>query len=367
MNMLQENNWLLSVGTFLPMLGVVVMMLIPKASDQSVKLVALATSVATLAVGIFTALKFDFGQAEKMQFVADVEWISVIKSSYLIGVDGISFPLYLLSMVITLLVVIYSLDHVPSPGKPKAFFSLLLVLQTGMAGTFIAQDLILFFVFFELVLLPMFFLIGVWGGEQRQYASIKFFLYTMFGSALMLVAFLALFFKTGAESFSIPYLVENGGSIAKNIQIWIFAGMFVGFAVKVPMFPFHTWLPDAHTQAPTQGSVILAAILLKLGTYGFVRIALPILPDAAREWATVHRRLGRDRHHLWCAWLSCTNRHEALDCVFFSCAHGLCDARHFNADKFRYQRRDVRNGRSRFDNRNVVLHRGKRQRAIPHT
>ena len=154
-----------------------------------------------------------------------------------------------------------------------------------MAGTFIAQDLILFFVFFELVLLPMFFLIGVWGGEQRQYASIKFFLYTMFGSALMLVAFLALFFKTGAESFSIPYLIENGGSIAKNIQIWIFAGMFVGFAVKVPMFPFHTWLPDAHTQAPTQGSVILAAILLKLGTYGFVRIALPILPDAAREWA----------------------------------------------------------------------------------
>jgi NADH-quinone oxidoreductase subunit M len=128
-------------------------------------------------------------------------------------------------------------------------------------------------------------MIGVWGGEQRQYASIKFFLYTMFGSALMLVAFLALFFKTGAESFSIPYLIENGGSIAKNIQIWIFAGMFVGFAVKVPMFPFHTWLPDAHTQAPTQGSVILAAILLKLGTYGFVRIALPILPDAAREWA----------------------------------------------------------------------------------
>ncbi len=154
-----------------------------------------------------------------------------------------------------------------------------------MAGTFIAQDLILFFVFFELVLLPMFFLIGVWGGEQRQYASIKFFLYTMFGSALMLVAFLALFFKTGAESFSIPYLIENGGNIAKNVQIWIFAGMFVGFAVKVPMFPFHTWLPDAHTQAPTQGSVILAAILLKLGTYGFVRIALPVLPDAAREWA----------------------------------------------------------------------------------
>jgi NADH-quinone oxidoreductase subunit M len=220
-----------------------------------------------------------------MQFVAQAEWISVIKSSYYIGLDGISLPLYFLSMVITLLVMIYSWNHVPSPGNAKAFYILMLVLQTGMAGTFIARDLVLFFVFFELVLLPMYFMIGVWGGENRQYASLKFFLYTMFGSALMLVAFLALFFKTGAESFSIPFLIENGGAIAKNTQIWIFAGMFVGFAVKVPMFPFHTWLPDAHTQAPTQGSVILAAILLKLGTYGFVRIAIPILPEAAKEWA----------------------------------------------------------------------------------
>ena len=165
------------------------------------------------------------------------------------------------------------------------------MLHTGMLGSFVAQDLILFFVFFEVVLLPMYFMIGVWGGEQRQYASIKFFLYTLFGSAMMIVSFVAVFFVAGGESFSMARSLTRvaeraaAGDLAMSTQVLIFGGMFMGFGIKVPMFPFHTWLPDAHTQAPTQGSVILAAVLLKLGTYGFIRVALFILPEAAVKWA----------------------------------------------------------------------------------
>lgn len=283
--------WVLSLAVFLPLAGVIVMMLIPKQEEHTHKLVALGTTLATAAVGLYILINYDYGTSE-LQFVVDESWIDAINARFIVGIDGISMPMLILSMVVVPLCVIYSWNHIPDPGNPKAFLALILLLEVGMNGTFVAQDLILFFVFFELVLLPMYFMIGVWGGPERQYAAIKFFLFTLFGSALMIVSFMALYFLADgtaagvtANTFDMRALPLAAQAIGTTAGLWIFAGMFMGFAIKVPMFPFHTWLPDAHTQAPTVGSVLLAAILLKLGTYGFIRIALPILPEAAHEWA----------------------------------------------------------------------------------
>jgi NADH-quinone oxidoreductase subunit M len=284
-------HWGLSLVVFLPVVGALIVMALPKAEEQLIKVTALLASLASAAVGLWILIDFDYDHAGKLQYVVDKQWIEVIHSRYIVGLDGLSLPLMALTLLVTPLVIIYSWNHFPEPHNPKAFLSLILVLHTGMLGSFVAQDLILFFVFFEIVLLPMYFMIGVWGGEERQYAAIKFFLYTLFGSALMIVSFLALFFVTGGHSFAMADLAQGiaernaAGTLAMSTQVLIFGGMFMGFGIKVPMFPFHTWLPDAHTQAPTQGSVILAAVLLKLGTYGFIRVGLMILPEAAVKWA----------------------------------------------------------------------------------
>src|SRR5665213_447609 len=284
------DSWALTLVVFIPAIGAVITMLIPREEETAIKWTALLSTLATLGFTIATIAKFDFGKTSTLQFSVTKNWIDVINSHYHVAVDGISLPMIALTSFISLLCVVYSWNHFPEPHNPKGFLALLLILEVGMNGTFVAQDLILFFVFFEIVLLPMFFMIGVWGGPNREYASIKFFLFTLFGSALMLLSFLALYFKVDVpgvgHTFDMVLLSHAAGAgLVHSTQLIIFVGMFLGFAIKVPMFPFHTWLPDAHTEAPTVGSVLLAAVMLKLGAYGFIRIALPILPEAAKSWA----------------------------------------------------------------------------------
>ena len=279
-------GWLLTVTVFLPVVGAAVMTVLPKGNDDLAKKAGVAITGVALALATVILVGFDLDNGVALQYEVNKVWISAISANYHIGIDGISMPLFYLTYLLSFLTAIYTTKIIPDPGKPKAFIALMLLLQTGMAGTFIAFDLILFFIFWELVLVPMYFMIGIWGGPRRDYASVKFFLYTLFGSVFMLVAFLAIYFQAGGTTWDIQELSQMAlGS--RTFQTWAFLGIFLGFAIKVPMWPFHTWLPDAHTEAPTIGSVLLAGVLLKMGTYGFIRIALPILPDGAHRFAPI--------------------------------------------------------------------------------
>ena len=286
------SEWALTLAVFLPTVGALVIALVPGHRDRLVRGLGILFTAIPLVIGIALLFGYDFsapgafgdGSAgQNLQYEVDASWISVIGARYHLGIDGVSLPLFELTLLLGFLCMVYTWRYLPEPGRPKAFVGLMLLLQTGMAGTFVAFDLVLFFVFWELVLVPMYFLIGLWGGPNREYAAIKFFLYTLFGSVFMLLGFLAMYFRADPHTFDMIALQQAG--FDSDFQLLVFVGLFLGFAIKVPMWPFHTWLPDAHTEAPTVGSVVLAGILLKMGTYGFVRIALPILPEASRAWA----------------------------------------------------------------------------------
>jgi NADH-quinone oxidoreductase subunit M len=266
-----ESSHLLSVLIFSPLLAAVVVALI-----RSERLLRLWTLAFTTAIAIFSLqlwLRFD-PKLWEFQFSEFSRWIPALGIHYAVGIDGISLLLVLLTTLIMPLCVLASWRYIQT--RVKEFMICLLVMETAMVGVFCAMDFILFFVFWEAMLIPMALLIGVWGGPRKIYAALKFFVYTMSGSVLLLVAIIALRLQVG--SFSIPDMM--GRNYSPTFQIWVFLAFFISFAIKVPMFPFHTWLPAAHVEAPTAGSVILASILLKMGTYGFLRFSLPITPYA---------------------------------------------------------------------------------------
>ncbi len=271
---------LLSLVLLTPLAGMLVLLFLPAGNKKLIRLWANIAGFLGFLASLPLVFWFDKLQPG-FQFVEDVNWIPFLGVRYTLGLDGISLLLVMLTTVMSFLSILCSWSAVEE--KQKSYYAMLLLLETGMIGVFISLDFFLFYVFWEVVLVPMYFLIGVWGGPRKLYAAIKFFLYTLTGSVLMLVAMLVLYFQHHAQfgvyTFDIQELLRTAMPVAT--QHWVFWLLFIGFAIKVPMFPFHTWLPDAHTEAPTAGSVLLAAVLLKMGAYGFLRFSLPLLPDAS--------------------------------------------------------------------------------------
>ncbi len=274
---------LLPVLLGLPALGALALF-VPRLSDRVATVVAAGASGGALVVSAVVAARFDFGAADHMQHVVDARWIPAIDVRFHLGVDGISLPLVLLTTLLTVLCVLWTVGSPPEAGRVPQLLQLVLLLEVGVLGTFVALDLIVFFLFFEVVLIPMYFLIAVWGGSGRAAAATKFILFTLFGSALMLVGFLVIYASAGTFDM-VALRAAHGFGIGAGAQLLAFVLLLLGFGIKSPMWPLHTWLPDAHTEAPTVGSVLLAGLLLKMGTYGLVRIAITAVPDGARRAA----------------------------------------------------------------------------------
>jgi NADH-quinone oxidoreductase subunit M len=279
-----EIRHILSWVTYLPALTALAILFIPRGYEKAVRWMALIGSLATFGLSLHLSYHFDSAQV-RMQFEESAPWIHTITFgiSHHLGIDGISLFLVILTTFLTPLAILSSWESVTKRVKP--YMMCLLALETGMVGVFCALDLVLFYVFWEVMLIPMYFLIGVWGGERRIYAAVKFILYTMIGSLLMLLAILYLYFLNGGSTFDLVEITRALSSGALRLtgqqEFWLFMAFMLAFAIKVPMFPFHTWLPDAHVEAPTAGSVILAGVLLKMGTYGLLRFCLPLFPGAA--------------------------------------------------------------------------------------
>lgn len=278
-------GWILNALIWLPLLGIGLLYLMPERQAKNVAF-WFTLGVFVLSLGLWPA--FDVGApGDVFQFAFSIPWIESLGVRYALGLDGISLFMVLLTTFTTPIAILGAFQYIQK--RERGFYALMLLLEMGVIGVFCSVDLFLFYVFFELTLVPMYFIIGVWGGERRIYAAVKFFLYTALGSLLMLVGILYLFFKAkgelGAPTFAFTDLM--GLSLTLTEQLWLFAAFAFAFAIKVPIFPLHTWLPDAHVEAPTPGSVVLAAVLLKMGTYGFVRFLLPLFPDAATHSTVV--------------------------------------------------------------------------------
>src|SRR5689334_11465847 len=277
---------LLSYVLFTPLAGLAVLLLIPGRHKNAIRLWANLVALVGFAISLQLPVAFDKTKPG-FQLMERAEWVPSLGAQYLVGIDGISLLLIMLTTVMGFLSIFYSWTSIQD--RVKEYYAMFLLLQTGMLGVFMSLDFFLFYVFWELVLVPMYFIIGVWGGPRKLYAAIKFFLYTLAGSVLMLLGILTLYFQYqqqfGKYTFEIAELMKL--NLPLGLQQWVFWAFFIGFAIKVPMFPFHTWLPDAHVEAPTAGSVILASVLLKMGTYGFIRFSLPLLPKASVDQTIV--------------------------------------------------------------------------------
>jgi len=266
---------ILSVILFTPLVGSILLLFVPRESGNAHRVLGNLFGMLGFIVSLPLVAWFQVGKSG-YQFQETASWIPSIGATYHLGIDGISFLLVMLTTLLGAISILSSWSAIQL--RKKEYYILFLLLQTGMLGVFMSLDFFLFYVFWEVMLVPMYFLIGVWGSDRRLYAAIKFFLYTLAGSVVMLLGILAIYFKAGGTTFDVPALLAAAANFPDSLKVWLFWAFFFAFAIKVPMFPFHTWLPDAHTEAPTAGSVILAGVLLKMGTYGFIRFSLPLLP-----------------------------------------------------------------------------------------